>query len=47
MNIKNIIKEIIHRGRTPEKAAMDYCYAHGFTSGKNFHYYSGYCEDWK
>ena len=24
---------------------MDYCYAHGFTSGKNFHYYSGYPID--
>lgn len=32
-------------GGNPEKAAMDYCFAHGFTAGKNFHYNSGYPID--
>ena len=32
-------------GASPEKAAMDYCFAHGFTAGKNFHYNSGYPID--
>lgn len=46
MSFKNIIKKIVHWGGTnPEKETMDYCYAHGFTSGKNFHYYSGYPID--
>ena len=46
MGIKNIIKRIIRGGgMNPEKETMDYCYAHGFTSGKNFHYYSGYPID--
>lgn len=46
MNIKNIIKKIVRReGTNPEKETLDYCYAHGFTSGKNFHCYSGYPID--
>ena len=46
MNIKNIIKRIVRGGGTnPEKETLDYCYAHGFTSGKNFHCYSGYPID--
>lgn len=32
-------------GPSPEKAAMDYCFAHGFTAGKNFQYNSGYPID--
>ena len=45
MNIKSIIRKIFRGGTSPEKAAMDYCYAHGFTSGKNFQYNSGYPID--
>lgn len=46
MGIKAVIKKILRRGLSnPEKMAMDYCYAHGFTSGKNFHYNSGYPID--
>lgn len=29
----------------PEKEAMEYCYAHGFRAGKNFHYNSGFPID--
>lgn len=46
MNIKGFIKRIVRMGSTsPEKATMEYCFAHGFTAGKNFHYYSGYPID--
>ena len=46
MTIKDILKKIVRGGGTsPEKAAMDYCYAHGFTSGRNFQYNSGYPID--
>ena len=46
MSIKDIVKKIVRRGGTnPEKEAMEYCYAHGFTSGKNFQYNSGYPID--
>lgn len=46
MNIKDIIKKIVRRaGTTPEKVAMEYCYAHGFTSGNNFQYNSGFPID--
>lgn len=46
MNLKNIIRGIVYGKREdPEKAAMEYCYAHGFTSGKNFQYNSGYPID--
>ena len=46
MRIIDIIKEIVRGGgASPEKAAMDYCFAHGFTAGKNFHYNSGYPID--
>ena len=42
MRIIDIIKKIVHKeGTAPEKAAMDYCFAHGFTAGKNFQYNSG------
>lgn len=41
-----MISKLLSKWRTnPEKAAMEYCYAHGFTSGKDFHYYSGYPVD--
>lgn len=44
--IKGILRKIIRKGCvSPEKATMDYCYAHGFTSGKNFQYNSGYPID--
>lgn len=40
------IKKIVRLGGTsPEKATMDYCFAHGFTAGKNFQYNSGYPID--
>lgn len=43
MTIANVLKRIARgMGTTPEKAAMDYCFAHGFTAGKNFQYNSGY-----
>lgn len=45
MNIfKKIIRRLFHRPN-PDKEAMDYAYAHGFRSGKNFHYYSGFPID--
>lgn len=45
MRIIDIIKEIVRGGASPEKAAMDYRFAHGFTAGKNFQYNSGYPID--
>lgn len=46
MRIIDIIKKIVRGGGTsPEKATMDYCFAHGFTAGKNFKYYGGYPID--
>ena len=45
MNIKNIFRHFLRRWKSSEQAAMDYCYAHGFSSGQNFHYYSGYPID--
>ena len=46
MSIKHIIKKLIRWNRvSPEKAAMDYCFSHGFTAGKNFQYNSGYPID--
>lgn len=46
MRIKDIAKRIVHGGGTnPEKAAMDWCIAHGFRVGKNFEYNSGYPID--
>ena len=46
MTIANVLKRIARgMGTTPEKAAMDYCFAHGFTAGKNFQYNSGYPID--
>lgn len=41
---KDKIKRIFHIVNE-EKAAMEYCYNHGFKSGKNFHYNSGYPID--
>ncbi len=40
----NLLKKLLFR-QNPEKEAMKYCYEHGFTSGKNFHYNSGYPID--
>ena len=45
MRTIDIIKEIVRGGTAPEKAAMDYCFAHGFTAGKSFQYNSGYPID--
>lgn len=46
MRLKNILKRIVRGGgMSAEKEAMDYCYAHGFTSGKNFQYNSGFPID--
>lgn len=45
MRINEILRKIVHRGVSPEKAAMDYCFQHGFTAGKNFQYFSGYPID--
>ena len=46
MRIKDFLRRLCPpRGHSGEKATMDYCYAHGFTSGKNFQYNSGYPID--
>ena len=46
MYVMDILRRIIRwKHKSPEKTAMDYCYAHGFTSGKNFQYNSGYPID--
>lgn len=45
MNLKDILARIVCRGASPEKAAMDYCFSHGFRAGKNFQYNSGYPVD--
>lgn len=45
MRMVDIIKKIVRRGTSPEKVTMDYCFAHGFTAGKNFQYNSGYPID--
>ena len=46
MNFKNILKRFVPPSRTsPERETMKYCYDHGFTSGKNFQYNSGYPID--
>lgn len=46
MKLVDIFKKIVRRRRgNPEKVTMEYCYAHGFTSGKNFQYNSGYPID--
>ena len=45
MNIfKKIFNRLFHRPN-PDKEAMNYAYAHGFRSGKNFNYYSGFPID--
>lgn len=44
MGIKKFIKQKLHL-IDPEMAVMEYCYTHGFTSGKNFHYNTGYPID--
>lgn len=44
MAIKTFIKHLL-RITNPEAEAMRYCYEHGFTSGKNFQYNSGYPID--
>lgn len=45
MRIRDIIKKFLGGGTSPEIAAMEYCFAHGFKAGKNFQYYSGYPID--
>lgn len=45
-----ILKDIFHwivrkEGTSPEKETMKYCFAHGFTAGKNLKYNSGYPID--
>lgn len=46
MKLKDILRRIVRgEGTSPEQATMEYCFAHGFTAGKNFHYYSGYPID--
>lgn len=44
MGVKQILKKLLGGGN-PEKEAMDYCYAHGLKTGRNFHYHSGYPID--
>jgi len=45
MGLKRILQSLFRGNITPEKATMDYCYKHGFTSGKNFQYNSGFPID--
>lgn len=45
MHIKNIIQRFVRGETSPEKAAMDFCFAHGFRAGKNFQYNSGFPID--
>ena len=46
MKLKDILRRIVRGGGTsPEQATMEYCFAHGFTAGKNFQYNSGYPID--
>lgn len=46
MNMKDIFKRFVcGRETSPEKETMEYCFAHGFTAGKNFQYNSGYPID--
>lgn len=46
MGLLHSIRKIFGGGRSnPEKMAMEYAYAHGFKSGKNFQYNSGYPID--
>lgn len=46
MSLKEVLKHFVRRGRTSsEKETMEYCFAHGFTAGKNFEYNSGYPID--
>lgn len=45
MSFVSRLKKWLRGGESSEKAAMDYCYAHGFTSGENFEYNSGYPID--
>ncbi len=44
MRIKTIIKKLLGRS-DPYADHMKYCYEHGFRSGKNFNYYSGFPID--
>lgn len=44
MSIVTVLKRLLKR-ESSERATMSYCYAHGFTSGKNFQYNSGYPID--
>lgn len=45
MNIfKKLYRKFFHRSNA-DKDAMDYAYQHGFRSGKNFHYNSGFPID--
>lgn len=46
MKIVAMLRKIVRGGgTTPERAAMEYCLAHGFRAGKNFEYNSGYPID--
>lgn len=46
MRIVDIFKKVVCGGGTsPETAAMEYCFTHGFKAGKNFQYNSGYPID--
>ncbi len=46
MGVKSFLKRIFRGGGVnPEADHMKYCYEHGFRSGKNFNYYSGYPID--
>lgn len=41
---RRLIQKLFHT-TNPDVEAMNYCYAHGFTAGKNFHYNSGFPID--
>ena len=44
MSLRSLIKRLLGK-QNQEEQTMEYCYSHGFTSGKNFHYNSGYPVD--
>ena len=47
VRIKDLLRRVLRLFKrvSPEKETMDYCFAHGFQAGKNFHYNSGFPID--
>ena len=45
MKLVSLLRTIVRGERNSQKAAMEYCFKHGFKVGKNFKYNSGYPID--